>query len=186
MGKEFVRKQFLDCRRQLDLSTYSSLSQQAQRQLISSEPFICARSLALYSPINNEVATEQIFTVARTQNKQIYYPRVAGKELEFLEVCAVNSLKVGAFGIAEPEIGEQISVAGLDLIIVPGVAFDVRGHRLGYGGGFYDRQLSGKSAGTISVGLCFDVQLCDLLPTEEHDQALDYIATETKFIPCRI
>ena len=186
MGKEFVRKQFLDCRRQLDLSTYSDLSQKVQRQLIGSEPFVRARSLALYNPINNEVATGQIFAVAREQKKQVYYPRVAGEELEFLEVSAVNRLVTGAFGIAEPEIGEKISVAELDLLIVPGVAFDVRGHRLGYGGGFYDRQLTGKSAETITVGLCFEIQLCDLLPIEEHDQALDYIATETKFIPCHI
>ena len=186
MEKEFVRKQFLDYRRQLDLSTCSKLSQQVQQQLIDSEPFVCAQSLALYSPINNEVATEQIFKVARKQNKQVYYPRVVGDELEFLEVSAVKGLVMGTFGIAEPEIGEKIPVAELDLLIVPGVAFDVRGYRLGYGGGFYDRQLIGKSAKVISVGLCFDTQLCDLLPTEEHDQALDYIATETKFIPCHI
>lgn len=185
MGKESVRKNFLDCRRQLDLSIYSDLSQRAQRQLIDSELFFRAKSLALYSPINNEVATEQIFLAARGQGKQVCYPRVVGEKLEFLEVGAINSLVLGAFGVAEPEIGRKISVAELDLLIVPGVAFDMRGHRLGYGGGFYDRQLTEISKTTISVGLCFETQLCDLLPTEEHDQALDYIVTETKFIPCR-
>ncbi len=185
MEKESVRKSFLDCRRQLDLSMYSDLSQRAQRQLIDSELFFRAKSLALYSPINNEVATEQIFSAARGQNKQVFYPRVVGEDLEFLEVNAIDNLVPGSFGVAEPESGRKISIAELDLLIVPGVAFDMRGHRLGYGGGFYDRQLTDISRGTTLVGLCFEVQLCDWLPTEEHDQALDYIVTETKFIPCR-
>ncbi len=184
MGKGFVRKQILNCRRQLDLSLYADLSHQVQRQLINSEPFISARTLALYSPINNEVATEHVFAVATELGKQVYYPRVVGEELEFLEVCSIDELMPGSFGVGEPGIGEKISVAELDLLVVPGVAFDVRGHRLGYGRGYYDRQLSRKTAGTISVGLCFKIQLCDLLPTEQHDQALDYIATETEFIPC--
>ena len=186
MGKKIIRKQFLDRRIQLDLPTCFRLSQQAQRRLIGSEYFIRAETLALYSPINNEVATEQIFAAARELNKRICYPRVAGDELEFIEVCAVNELVPGAFGVAEPVAGKKFSIAELDLIVVPGVAFDLRGHRLGYGRGFYDRQLAGKSAATVAIGLCFEMQLCDLLPTEAHDQVLDYIATETRFIPCHI
>ncbi len=186
MGKVFIRKQFLTRRKQLDLSTYTSLSKQVQQQLISSEYFIRARTLALYSPISNEVATEQIFAVAKELKKQVYYPRVAGNELEFYEVCAVTELLPGAFGVAEPVTGEKKIIADLDLVIVPGVAFDLRGHRLGYGRGFYDRQLAEKSAGTVSIGLCFEIQLCELLSTEEHDQPLDFIVTETKFIPGHI
>ncbi|MCD6580613.1 MAG: 5-formyltetrahydrofolate cyclo-ligase [Desulfuromusa sp.] len=186
MGKKIIRKQFLDCRKQLDLSTYSRLSEQAQRQLIGSEGFIRAKTLALYSPINNEVATKQIFIAARELGKQVFYPRVAGEDLEFIKVYAVNELQPGAFGVAEPGTGEKIPFVELDLIVVPGVAFDLRGHRLGYGRGFYDRQLTGRSAGAVAVGLCFETQLCDRLPTEAHDQALDCIATETRFIPCHI
>ena len=186
MGKVIIRKQFLDCRKQLDLSAHSRASQQIQQQLIASECFIQAKTLALYSPINNEVATEQIFTVAKGLDKRIYYPRVAGDELDFFEVCTLDELVRGAFGVAEPVSAEQISIAGLDLLMVPGVAFDLRGYRLGYGHGFYDRLLVEKPAGTISVGLCFNLQLHDSLPIEAHDQALDYIATETRFIPCHI
>lgn len=184
MGKILIRKEFLDCRKQLDLPTHSRLSQQVQQQVLSSKHFLCAQTLALYSPINNEVATAQIFAVATELNKQIYYPRVAGDELEFFRVCASTELLPGAFGVAEPLTEEKISVAELDLIIVPGIAFDLRGHRLGYGRGFYDRQLVGRPARTVSVGLSFEFQFCDLLPTEIHDQALDFIATETQFIPC--
>ena len=118
--------------------------------------------------------------------KKIYYPRVAGDEFGFFKVSTLDELVRGAFGVAEPVSREEISIAGLDLVVVPGVAFDLRGHRLGYGRGFYDRQLLNKPAETVSVGLCFDLQICESLPAEPHDQVLDYIATETKFIPCQI
>lgn len=184
MRKQNLRKQCFDRRKQLDWLTYKRLSQQVQSQLVSSECFVNAQTLALYSPINNEVATAQIFAVATELDKQIYFPRVAAADLEFFAVRTIDELVPGAFGVAEPVSGKKISVAELDLIVVPGVAFDLLGHRLGYGRGFYDRLLVGKSSRTVTVGLCFETQLCEQLPAEAHDQRLDFIATETKFIPC--
>lgn len=184
MGKVSIRKQFLDRRKKIDFSTYDRLSQQVQSRLIASEPFVQARSVALYSPINNEVATEKIFTVAKKNKKKIYYPRVVGDELGFFAVATFAELVRGTFGIAEPASAEEIALAELDLVVVPGVAFDLHGYRLGYGRGFYDRKLVEKMPETVSVGLCFNFQLCESLPVEAHDQVLDFIATETKFIPC--
>ncbi|RLB74537.1 MAG: 5-formyltetrahydrofolate cyclo-ligase [Deltaproteobacteria bacterium] len=186
MGKVSIRKQFLDCRKKIAVAEYARLSQQVQQQLIASDCFVRAESLALYSPIHNEVVTEQIFAAARKVNKKVYYPRVAGDEFAFFEVATLEELVTGAFGVAEPVSAAKISVADLDLVVVPGVAFDLHGYRLGYGRGFYDRQLVGKPTGTVSVGLCFNLQLYDSLPVETHDQAMDFIATETRFIPCHI
>ncbi|MCK4503327.1 MAG: 5-formyltetrahydrofolate cyclo-ligase [Desulfuromonadales bacterium] len=186
MGKQLIRKQFLDSRKQLDRTTSHRLSLEAQQRLIGSELFIRAQSLALYSPINNEVATDQIHAFARECGKRIYYPRVVGEKLEFIEIDCVAQLAPGAFGVAEP-IGEtELSGAKFDLIIVPGIAFDLHGHRLGYGRGFYDRQLAEKSPKTVTIGLCFEMQLCERLPTETHDQPLDYVVTETRYISCQI
>ncbi|MDX2495647.1 MAG: 5-formyltetrahydrofolate cyclo-ligase [Desulfuromusa sp.] len=186
MEKKTVRKRFLTWRKQLDPVSCSRFSHQAQQQLIASAPFARARTLALYSPIHNEVATEQIFAVARKLNQRVYYPKVAGDELVFIEVGKLDELVTGAFGVAEPGSGERAVVAELDLIVVPGVAFDLHGYRLGYGRGFYDRQLARKPVETVTVGLCFEGQLCDCLPNEIHDQMVDYITTETRFIPCHI
>ncbi len=186
MEKKTVRKRFLTWRKQLDPVLCFRFSHQAQQQLIASAPFARAGTLALYSPIHNEVATEQIFTAARKLNQRVYYPKVVGDELEFIEVHKLDKLVSGAFGVAEPGVGERATITDLDLIVVPGVAFDLRGYRLGYGRGFYDRQLAGKPAGSVTVGLCFEGQLCDGLPIEAHDQTVDFIATERRFIPCHI
>lgn len=184
MGKPLIRKHFLNLRKQLDATTHAQLSLQVQKQFLISEGFAQAKTVALYSPINNEVATEQIFSAARGLAKQVYYPRVNGDDLEFVEVLATTDLSPGTFGIAEPAAGKKISVAKLDLIVVPGVAFDLRGHRLGYGRGYYDRLLARMSVETVAVGLSFEMQFSRLLPAEGHDRPLDYIATETRFIPC--
>ncbi|WP_321365564.1 5-formyltetrahydrofolate cyclo-ligase [uncultured Desulfuromusa sp.] len=185
MGKALIRKQLLALRRQLDATTHSQLSQQVQQQLLRSDCFVQAKTIALYSPINNEVATEKIFAAAQRRDKKIYYPRVNGDELEFFEVFAAADLSPGCFGVAEPVAGEGISVDTLDLIVVPGIAFDLRGHRLGYGRGYYDRQLEKTSVKTVTVGLSFEAQVLTLLPAEVHDRPLDFIATESRLIPCR-
>ncbi len=185
MKKQIIREQMLILRNQVDGQSYDRLSLKAQKRLIAAPGFQQAGTLALYSPIRHEVATDQLFSSALTAGKQIYYPRVCGDNLEFCRVFSGDDLVAGAFGVAEP-IGEAtIAVADLDLVVVPGVAFSYDGFRLGYGRGFYDRQLAGRPATTIAAGLCFDFQLVSQLPIEEHDQQLDYVVTETKSIPCR-
>ena len=185
MKKQIIREQMLVLRKQLDDRSYVKLSRKAQDRLIAVVDFQRATTLALYSPIRHEVATDQLFSSALVAGKRIFYPRIRGENLEFCQVFSVDELVVGAFGVAEPVDEVTIAVADLDLIVVPGVAFSFDGFRLGYGRGFYDRQLVGRPATTITIGLCFDFQLINQLPAEEHDQKLDYIVTETKFIPCR-
>jgi 5-formyltetrahydrofolate cyclo-ligase len=185
MKKQIVRERMLLLRGQLDDRSYVRLSQQAQQRLMTTASFQRAKTLALYSPIRHEVATEQIFFAARAAEKQVFYPRVVGEELEFCEVSSATDLVAGAFGVAEPSGGSMVRADELDLIVVPGVAFSPDGFRLGYGRGFYDRQLAGRPPTTVAVGLGFDLQLVDSLPVEEHDQQLDCVVTETRFIPCR-
>lgn len=185
MEKHATRQQLLQRRQQLDKATCLDLSWRVQQQLLDSECFSRAETLALYSPVNNEVGTGRLLTVALSHGKRICFPRVSGKELQFVLVKSLDELQPGAFGVAEP-VGEDLVCARqIDLIAVPGVAFDREGFRLGYGKGFYDRELSRMTQATVSVGLCYDFQLCKTLPIEDHDQQLDYIATETRLIPCR-
>ncbi len=184
MRKTLLRQQLLSERRLLGLETYRSKSLEAQRFLSAQSFFTTAETLALYSPINNEVNTEYLFVLAKNFGKRVVYPRVSGELLAFSEVSTLKDLQKGAFGVAEPAAGEVVDPAELDLMVVPGLGFDMHGHRIGYGRGFYDRYLCARAGRMTTVGLCFELQLCDELPVEDHDQRLDFLVTELRTIPC--
>lgn len=185
MPKHALRQEFLTRRKQLGCAAQQHLSLQAQQRLIASGYYQSARTLALYSPINSEVQTALLFASARAQGKRVCYPRLRSAALEFVEVTEVQQLSAGKFGVAEPQTGEPLALAEIELLVVPGVAFDRTGHRLGYGKGYYDRELARATTATISVGLCFDFQLCARLPHETHDQPVQFVVTDLEFIPCR-
>ena len=183
MPKNLLRQRLLQERRDLCVELYHRKSEVIQSLLCRHDCFVSAGTVALYCPVNNEVDTGMLFSLARKLGKQVFYPRVDGVALGFHEVSRHQDLVPGSFGVLEPVSGGDTHRAGFDLTVVPGVAFDLRGHRLGYGKGYYDRWLSVNRSG-ILVGLAFDLQIVDALPAEEHDQQLDYIVTETRLIPC--
>lgn len=112
--------------------------------------------------------------------KQIYLPIVVGEELHIRKFTGVENLRKGAFNVWEP-IGELLEdLSMIDLIIIPGVAFSTDKMRMGYGKGFYDRllpQINGKK-----IGICFDFQLFEQIPTESHDQPIDMIFSESQIV----
>jgi len=116
------------------------------------------------------------------QDKRIALPRVAGDELVFHWVADREELLPGKFGIPEP--CAEASPAGneFDLILVPGLAFDLRGGRLGRGKGFYDRFLA--EARGLRAGVCFDDQLVDGVPLEPHDLRMDFVVTPSAIYRC--
>ncbi|MEJ2201154.1 MAG: 5-formyltetrahydrofolate cyclo-ligase, partial [Desulfuromonadaceae bacterium] len=180
MPKKSIRASMLEQRRQLATAVYAELSRKVQDRLLETPEFAAAEILALYSPVANEVATDELFHRARRQGKRVAYPRVRGELLEFVEVGQLAELTPGFRGILEPSGSMLVPLAGLDLLLVPGVVFDQRGHRLGYGKGFYDRtlHLSGRCAKLI--GLSFEFQLVTELPVEFHDIGMDMLVTETR------
>ncbi len=155
-----------------------ALSHEAQERLLALEEFKRARTLALYSPIHNEVFTEEIFAVARGAGKRVFYPRVRELALDFVEVADRRHLAHGQFGILEPRGDTVFGVSELDLLILPGVAFDQIGHRLGYGKGFYDRALHQAAGSCTLIGLCYEFQRVSALPFEAHDVCMDLVVTE--------
>ena len=183
MAKSSVRDSLLAHRRHLSIDTCLLWSRQVQQQVIGSAVFQQAQTLALYSPINNEVFTEELFAAARSTAKRVCYPRVEGQSLEFIEVADRGQLAHGRFGILEPSWGTVVSIAEIDLLVLPGVAFDHAGHRLGYGKGFYDRALQRIGARSILVGLCFEFQRVAALPFEAHDVPMKLIFTEAGIFP---
>ncbi len=185
MPKASLRQTLLKSRRHLAPQTCFALSWRIQERFLALSEFGDSSCLALYSPVMNEAFTEDILAAALVQGKQVAYPRVRGAELEFVKIGSREDLVPGAFGIPEPVRGEPLALAEVDLVVVPGVAFDGTGHRLGYGKGFYDRALHALPGSTLLVGLCFELQLVDQLPTEAHDIRMNLLVTEDRLLDFR-
>lgn len=182
MPKQSIRERLLAERRHLAPATCFSRSLLAQRRLLQTPEFQSAHTVGLYSPILNEVFTETLFEVARSLKKRVLYPRVDKNQLEFVVVEERNELAHGRFGVLEPT-GQAICGAGdIDFLVIPGVAFDLSGFRLGYGKGFYDRALAHWTGRGVLAGLCFDFQVLEKLPAESHDVRLDLVLTESRTI----
>lgn len=173
-------------RRALSHDEWHASSQLAQQNLFSLEEYCQASCVALYSPAHKETDTAGILTAAFKAGKRVLYPAVCGHKMVLREVQGVDSLAQGSFGILEPcSVGIDHSAEEADLIIVPGVAFDQCGHRIGYGKGFYDSFLGSSAGRGHLVGLCHDFQLIDgQIPAEEHDIRMEIIVTDRRIIRC--
>jgi len=178
MPKRAIRQQSLGRRLRLDDAELRHLSEAAQRRLLGQEIYASAGLVAIYSPIQNEVATDLVAQAAWRSGRELAYPRVTGEQLEFCLVSEVDQLLPGKFGVLEPSGTEVVATELIDLLLVPGVAFDLRGHRLGYGKGFYDRLLTGPGRPRLAIGFAFEIQVWPALPRQSHDQTLDQLITE--------
>jgi 5-formyltetrahydrofolate cyclo-ligase len=179
MPKKSIRAQFLADRRSLSVETCIRASLEIQQRFLKSDLFSRAHCIALYSAIHNEVLTDAVAMQAIAAGKKLVYPRVKDDGLEFIEVMSLADLAPGAFGVLEPQGDQTIPVEGLSLVVVPGVAFDRAGHRLGYGRGFYDRALAACRADCVKVGFSYDCQMIAKLPATAFDQTLSVLMTES-------
>ena len=131
-----------------------------------------AEVVALYASLPDEVQSYALIEqLART--KRVVLPRVAGDDMDFY-AYAPQSLKVGAFGIEEPQGAEIVAPEQIDVVIVPGVAFTEDGKRCGRGKGYYDKYLSRDGFRAVKVGVCYKEQLVEDIPNEPHDIVMDY------------
>ncbi len=137
-----------------------------------------AGTVLLYHALPDEVNTASLLDSAVRQGKRVLLPRVVGDDLE-LRIYSPGSLQQGSYGIMEPmgEIFSPSLYSTIDLAIVPGMAFDRRGSRLGRGKGYYDRLLPLLTC-AHKIGLCFSFQFLDFLPTEAHDVAMNEVVTD--------
>lgn len=183
MPKKSLRASLLARRRAMDAAEWQASSSAAQQRLMGLQQFQQAVCVALYAPVQQEVATELLFSAALAAGKVVLFPKVCGDNLQFVRLTSPAELVSGAFGIPEPSCTAETQLLNsADLIVVPGVAFDLHGHRLGFGKGFYDRCLSRTAHHGTHVGLCHDFQLLDRIPAEGHDIRMQYLVTATRVI----
>lgn len=184
MPKRSLRSQLLAQRRALDHDAWQASSHNAQQNLLSLEEYQCSECIALYAPAHNETDTADILAHAFEAGKRVLYPAVCGQHMVFRLVEGLHSLQQGTFGILEPcAVGPDHQADEADLIVVPGVAFDHAGHRIGYGKGFYDRFLQHPGLKAHLIGLCHDFQLLETpIPGEQHDIPMEIIVSDRRII----
>jgi 5-formyltetrahydrofolate cyclo-ligase len=184
MPKRSLRSQLLAQRRALDPDTWLTASSAAQRNLLSLAEYARADCVALYAAAHNEIDTGLILTEALQAGKRVLYPAVCGHQMVFRTVTRREELREGRFGILEPHpSGVDHHADEADLIVVPGVCFDLTGHRIGYGKGYYDRFLHHPGRTAHLVGLCHDFQLTDgPIPVDQHDIPMEIIVSESRVI----
>ena len=183
--KNEIRKLNKQKRAKMAKNEAEEKSRAAAKAFLESEIYKNCRVLMLYMPLGNETDTSYIKSAAFAAGKKVVFP-VTNAQTGDITPCYANEqtqFTKGAFSVTEP-CGEAFAAVGdIDVVIVPGIAFDCIGRRVGFGKGCYDKFL--RKASAIKVGLCYNFQLCKQIPTEEHDVNMDYIVTESGVIDCR-
>lgn len=160
----------------LSASRRAAASERIVERLLTLPELTAAARVALYHPTGDEVDVLALGDALRARGVATLLPRVEDDALAMVEVTDATPLRDGYLGLREPE-GPAVDVATLQAVIVPGVAFDPGGGRLGYGGGYYDRLLTRCPAAT-RIGVAFAGQVVDEIPRSPHDQPVDVLVTE--------
>jgi 5-formyltetrahydrofolate cyclo-ligase len=180
LSKESLRQVFKERRRELGGRRRAEASRLITERLVTVEAYLRSSEIAAFWPLDEEVDIRLFIGRSLSAGKDVFLPRVNKTEGR-LEFCLFDGdpgkLAAGPFGILEPS-GPEARTSRIDLVIVPGLAFDVHRHRLGYGAGLYDRFL--KAGRSAAIGVAFDIQTIDILPIAEHDVAVDQVVTETR------
>ena len=179
--KKDIRSQYIKKRDALSQEEVNVKSDKILYQLFNMTEYKDAKYILLYADYHNEVATNKIFEDARQRGKKIYFPKVFGQEMEFYSVDSLEELRFGYKGIREPQENpiKRFFYKKQDttIMIVPGVAFDMKGYRVGYGKGYYDKYLSEKKM-ISTFALAYTFQILEHVPSDAHDIKMDKIITE--------
>jgi methylenetetrahydrofolate dehydrogenase (NADP+)/methenyltetrahydrofolate cyclohydrolase len=175
--KNDIRERTKRMRESLDHRTVDANSRIIGSKLLALEALSTAERIGIYYPAGNEVSTLTVISRLLQDNKRVFLPRVKGEALEFREIRNLDEVKSGSFRLLEPGEGcKRLAGESLNILIVPCVAVDRAGNRIGRGRGYYDRFLAGKGIRTICLAHHF--QLVPHIPTTENDQKMDIIITE--------
>lgn len=178
MDKKALRREIGEKKRAMTVEEIENKSRILAEKLYETKQYKTAKSLYAYLSFNQEVRTNPIIERAWADGKRVAVPKVVGDNMVFIWIDSFDGLAPqGVFDIMEP-IGDG-PVAGDEtaLVLMPGLAFDPLGHRVGYGGGYYDRFLEREPNHPL-VALCYDFQLFDHLETDPHDIPVDAVITD--------
>ncbi len=182
MSKDSLRKFYLSARKEIPSGIRGLKSEIIVQKVLESQWFREARELLCYLSLPDEVETDRILKEAIKQGKKVFVPVIKGEEIVPALLEDFDKLVAGPLGIRQPENPSLQPLAKLDLIIVPGIAFDRDLYRLGFGGGYFDRFLARYQNKARFLGLAFKEQIAEKIPREPWDIPLNGVLTDTSWL----
>jgi 5-formyltetrahydrofolate cyclo-ligase len=184
--KKAIRKEILKKRDEISPDIKAEKDLHIKKKLFSLPEFISTKTILFYASFRSEVETLNMIRESLKMGKMAVLPKVDKKRhrLILYEIKDVSELSPGYMGIPEPSLPDErlVNLDDIDLVIIPGAAFDYSGNRLGYGGGYYDIMLSESKRKIPVVALVYEEQLVDIIPSEKHDVKVDMIVTDKRVI----
>lgn len=187
MLKNEIRNKYKKIRNQLSAVIVAKKSDEIIKTVLESQEYAKAQKLFMFVNTGNEVVTTPLISQAINSGKKVAVPKMSDKKgvMEFIEITTIEELSPNKYSILEPEYNAKrvLEADEKTIIIVPALAVDKKGYRVGYGGGYYDRYMA-KYKTLANIAVAFDVQLIEEAPHEEFDVAVDIIITESGRIEC--
>lgn len=174
MNKHELRQLIKQKKREMTLQEIEAASARLGELFAGCEAYQQAKTVYFYLPYNQEVRTVPMIQRALAEGKRVAVPKVYGDEMRFIYIDSLDGIAKGSFGIPEPVADGPVADDPAALILMPGLAFDRQGHRIGYGGGYYDKYLSAQPTHP-TVALCYAFQMQEQLETEEFDIPVDLV-----------
>lgn len=174
MTKQELRAQIRQLKRAMTEAQIVEASQRLGQLFAASEAYKQAKTIYGYLPYNQEVRTTPMLQRALDDGKLVAVPKCYGEEMRFIYLDDLSKVEKGYCGIPEPIEDGPIADDETALVLMPGLAFDKEGHRMGYGGGFYDKFLE-KEPNHPTLALCYEFQMLPYLETEDHDIPVDTV-----------
>ena len=184
--KRAIRKEALKKRDEISTDVRAEKDLIIKGRLFSLPEFVAAKTIFFYASFRSEVETSNMIKESLKMGKKIILPKVDKERhrLMLFEIKDINELSPGYMGIPEPSLFDErlVTLDDVDLVIIPGAAFDFSGNRLGYGAGYYDILLSEGKRKIPIIALAYEEQLVDSIPSEKHDVKVDMIVTDKQVI----
>ena len=174
MDKKELRRGIRERKRAMTEEEIVTRSAALGKVFAGSELYRSAKTIYGYLPYNQEVRTVPMLEQALRDGKRVAVPKVIGDEMVFIYLDDLSQVEKGYAGIPEPIANEPVAQDETALVLMPGLAFDREGHRIGYGGGFYDKFLQ-REPKHPTLALCYEFQMLPHLETEDHDIPVDCV-----------
>ena len=174
MDKKELRSYIRQRKQEMTEQQIEEASRRLGQLFVETKQYRNAETIYGYLPYNQEVRTVPMLERALADGKRVAVPKVYGEEMRFIYLTDLSHVEKGYAGIPEPIADGPVANDPNALVLMPGLAFDKEGHRIGYGGGFYDKFLAAEP-NHPTVALCYDFQMVDAIPTDAYDIPVDKV-----------